>query len=106
MQSILRELSQLLRSKARGLAILAATPYSHFFAATLPPSPFQHTHTQSKHEVMGGIAAIEALIKIEAPGVNTAVNSNMFGQYLLNVFPPMGADLELIANAATVVGEP
>ena len=59
---------------------------------------------QNKLDLFGGITAIDALIKMEPPGVNTAVNSNMFGRYLLSVFPPMGADLELIAEASYVIG--
>ncbi|EDQ92945.1 uncharacterized protein MONBRDRAFT_5088, partial [Monosiga brevicollis MX1] len=61
-------------------------------------------NTKTKHEQLGGIEAIDQIIRIPHSGVTTAVNCNQFGTYLRNVLPPTCNDLEVIKVAAEVLG--
>eukprot|EP00052_Salpingoeca_macrocollata_P027230 m.257819 g.257819 ORF g.257819 m.257819 type:complete len:2371 (+) comp22712_c0_seq2:129-7241(+) len=60
--------------------------------------------SKTKTENLGGIQAVESLVKVDNSAVNTDLNLNMFGRYLSNVLPPFVSDTDVIAAAVGAIG--
>ncbi len=60
--------------------------------------------SKAKFDNLGGIAAIIELINVDNRALNTDLNLNMFGRYILNLFPPFGSDVDVICAGAGAIG--
>ena len=53
---------------------------------------------------MGAIEAIEYIVRVDNININSDVNLNMFGRYLLSVLPPFASDMEIITDGVRAIG--
>jgi hypothetical protein len=57
-----------------------------------------------KFDLLGGIAAVRALLRLDHRLHGPDLNFNLFGRYMFNVFPPFGLDIEAMQAGAQAIG--